>query len=76
MLYYERIDDICTANKREKQLKNWHRDWKLNLIKKENPNLEDLAEDWFTEEEIRNAKGMYFLVKFEGIQGDSETSSE
>ena len=28
---------------REKQLKNWHREWKLNLIESENPNWVDLA---------------------------------
>ena len=29
--------------KREKQLKNWHRDWKLNLIKETNLNLKTLT---------------------------------
>jgi putative endonuclease len=28
---------------REKQLKNWHRDWKINLIESENPEWVDLA---------------------------------
>ncbi len=28
---------------REKQLKNWHRQWKINLINAENPHWEDLA---------------------------------
>ncbi len=32
---------------REKQLKRWHKDWKWELIKKENPELADLAGDWF-----------------------------
>ena len=27
---------------REKQLKNWHRQWKINLIEMENPNWTDL----------------------------------
>jgi putative endonuclease len=28
---------------RERQLKNWHRDWKINLIESENPEWRDLA---------------------------------
>jgi len=39
---------------REKQLKNWHRDWKWNLIKEKNPDLLDLAADWFHDKEKSN----------------------
>ncbi|MBL7159323.1 GIY-YIG nuclease family protein [Candidatus Microgenomates bacterium] len=42
LLYYEIFDDIYEAIKREKQLKNWHREWKLNLIKSKNPSFKDL----------------------------------
>lgn len=42
LVYYERINDIETAIAREKQLKMWHRDWKVNLIKSQNPNFDDL----------------------------------
>ena len=42
LLYYEIYDDPENAIKREKQLKNWHRGWKLNLIKSKNPELKDL----------------------------------
>jgi putative endonuclease len=31
------------AIKREKQLKNWHRPWKINLINAHNPHWKDLA---------------------------------
>ncbi len=34
---------------REKQLKNWHRSWKINLIKEDNPKWEDLSKGWFDE---------------------------
>jgi putative endonuclease len=44
LLYYEEYDTIETAISREKQLKNWHREWKLNLVKSKNPNLVDLYE--------------------------------
>jgi putative endonuclease len=30
LVYYEEITEIDNAIVREKQLKNWHRDWKLN----------------------------------------------
>ena len=46
LVYYEIISDIKTAIKREKQLKRWHREWKLNLIKQLNPELLDLSIDW------------------------------
>lgn len=42
LLYYEVHDSIEDAIKREKQLKNWHREWKLNLIKTTNPSLNDI----------------------------------
>lgn len=43
LVYLEEYNDIREAIAREKQLKNWHRDWKLNLIKKVNPNFNDLS---------------------------------
>lgn len=51
-MYFEHYDAIVDAIDREKQLKNWHSKWKWNLIKEENPELLDLAADWFTEVEI------------------------
>lgn len=44
LVYYEVYDDIEEAIKREKQLKNWHRDWKIELINKQNHYWEDLYE--------------------------------
>ena len=43
LVYYELTENIETAINREKQLKNWHRDWKIKLIKKINPNFDDLC---------------------------------
>ena len=37
LVYFEEFQYINDAIKREKQLKNWHRDWKINLIEKNNP---------------------------------------
>lgn len=45
LLYYENIDSIVDAIAREKQLKNWHREWKMNLIKEMNPYLKDLSRE-------------------------------
>lgn len=42
LMYYEDFPDIYQAINREKQLKNWHHEWKINLIKSVNPNMEDL----------------------------------
>ena len=43
LVYFEETNDINSAIRREKQLKNWHRGWKINLIKSKNPNFEDLS---------------------------------
>ena len=46
LVYFETTDSIESAIKREKQLKNWHREWKINLIKEMNPEFRDLSLDW------------------------------
>ncbi|MBI1286111.1 MAG: hypothetical protein GC178_00885 [Flavobacteriales bacterium] len=56
LLYYEDFPDMTQAISREKQLKRWHREWKFNLISEANPNLDDLAADWFDEETLTNAR--------------------
>ncbi len=42
LVYTEEYSSIIDAIRREKQLKNWHRAWKINLIKSINPQLEEL----------------------------------
>ena len=44
LVYYEVTNDADSAIKREKQLKNWHREWKINLITESNPEWNDLSE--------------------------------
>ena len=44
LIYFESTNDIRSALDREKQLKNWHRDWKISLINNFNPEWKDLAE--------------------------------
>jgi putative endonuclease len=45
LVYYEATNDIDGALEREKQLKNWHRDWKINLINSSNPAWKDLSDN-------------------------------
>ena len=42
LIYFEEYSNITDAIKREKQLKNWHRSWKINLVKSMNPRFIDL----------------------------------
>jgi len=42
LVYFEIYEDILEAIKREKQLKEWKRRWKIELIEKKNPNWTDL----------------------------------
>ena len=42
LVYFEIFEGIEEAIIREKQLKRWHREWKLNLIKSLNPDFLDL----------------------------------
>ena len=42
LVYYEATNNINSAIAREKQLKNWRRQWKMDLITAENPGFADL----------------------------------
>ena len=43
LVHFELLDTMERAINREKQLKRWHREWKVNLIEAENPQWRDLA---------------------------------
>jgi putative endonuclease len=47
LVYYEQFADIRDAIEWEKQLKKWRREKKIWLIERENPEWEDLSEEWF-----------------------------
>lgn len=47
LLYFEIYSDIQTAISREKQLKHWNRECKLELIRKTNPSFDDLYNTLF-----------------------------
>lgn len=64
LVYYESHLDLKNAIKREKQLKNWHRQWKINLIETRNKDWKDLYS------EISDPLKIIYRLK-----GDAETSS-
>jgi putative endonuclease len=43
LVRFELFGEMDMAIAREKQLKRWHRQWKINLIESENPQWIDLA---------------------------------
>lgn len=42
LIYFEEYENVLEAIKREKQLKRWHKDWKIELVRGFNPRFEDL----------------------------------
>ena len=45
LVYFEAHDDAATAAKRERAMKRWRREWKIQLIEKDNPTWRDLFGD-------------------------------
>ena len=45
LVWYEAYDDPTSAIEREKELKKWRREWKINLIEQDNPNWNDLYDE-------------------------------
>ena len=45
LVYFESTNDIDNAIRREIQIKKWNRDWKIELIEKNNPDWRDLYLD-------------------------------
>ena len=44
LVYIERHEEIEAAIAREKAMKRWKRQWKLKLVRRDNPNWDDLFE--------------------------------
>ena len=44
LVYFESTNDVNAAILREKRLKKWKRQWKIELIEKSNPDWNDLSE--------------------------------
>ena len=45
LVYFEQYRDIRAAIDREKRMKRWKRQWKINLIEKNNPQWKDLFDE-------------------------------
>jgi putative endonuclease len=45
LMYYEVLSSAEESQQREQQLKKWNRQWKIELIEKENPEWKDLSQD-------------------------------
>jgi putative endonuclease len=43
LVWYESHDSIMAARERERAIKKWRRDWKINLIQQMNPEWCDLS---------------------------------
>jgi putative endonuclease len=70
LVYFEKIASIEEAIHREKQLKNWKREWKNELINSMNPTWEDLSEEIGVDEESIKAVKEYY----EHCEGDCGSS--
>jgi putative endonuclease len=46
LIYFEEYQYITSAIAREKRLKGWRREKKLELVRSVNPEFRDLAESW------------------------------
>ncbi|OGM92601.1 hypothetical protein A2372_04125 [Candidatus Wolfebacteria bacterium RIFOXYB1_FULL_54_12] len=44
LMYFEQTSDVYAAIEREKQMKKWKREWKVELIEKDNKAWSDLYE--------------------------------
>jgi putative endonuclease len=54
LVWFEVHNRMETAIQREKSIKRWNREWKIDLIQRENPTWRDLAEDFGFESLIKN----------------------
>jgi putative endonuclease len=47
LVWYEEFGDVQDAIQREKTMKHWSRQWKINLIERDNPQWADLYPNFF-----------------------------
>ena len=73
LVYYEQHPTALEAIHREKRLKKWPRNWKINLIRTDNPDWNDLAAAWYPElltpEEIEKWVARINRAMTDGVEG-------
>jgi putative endonuclease len=47
LVWFESFREVYDAIQREKELKGWRREKKINLIEQSNPTWQDLSRDWY-----------------------------
>jgi len=62
LVYFETFQYVNNCIAREKQIKSWSRDKKLELIRGFNPTWEDLASDWGTPIEPMELKSRFLAA--------------
>ncbi len=50
LIWYEVTDSIRIAIEEEKRMKKWKRQYKINVVEEENPNWNDLSEEFLDSE--------------------------
>src|SRR5438067_1145386 len=58
LIWYEIHPTIINAIRREKALKKWNRSWKIRLIRKMNPEWQDLSSQILSGGPRQNPRGM------------------
>lgn len=48
-MWFQAFEFVTSAIRREKQIKRYLRDWKINLIERDNPHWDDLSLAWTAE---------------------------
>ena len=71
LVYYEMYNSITDAIAREKQLKNWKREWKNKLINEFNPEWKDLSEEIGINNDYINAVKEHY----KGIAGQARNDA-
>jgi putative endonuclease len=70
LAYFEEHGTAMDAVHREKRIKKWPREWKINLIRGESPDWNDLAAGWYpkmpSQEEIDAWLARIAVIKDEG----------